>query len=87
MTELGYIDRPPLCQIIDFILNVYLKSTPLPNTHTHAHIRISKVKINSIAETFHIKEEMIVLQASSLHPTPHPPLQAYHAEVTLGFSW
>ena len=85
--ELGYIDRRPLCRILDFILNVYLKSTLLPDTHTHTHTHtltlICKVKINSTIENIYKKEEMIVLQASSLH-SPHPSLQAYRPEVTLG---
>ena len=86
MTELGYTDRPPLCQILDFILNVYLKSTPLPNTHTHTHMHAHThmQSKNQFHLWKHAHKGMIVLQASPLHP-PHPTLQAYHPEVTLGF--
>ena len=50
--------------------------------HTHAHTHMQSK--NQFHLWKHAHKGMIVLQASPLHP-PHPTLQAYHPEVTLGF--
>ena len=54
------------------------------HTHTHMHAHTHLQSKNQFHLWKHAHKGMIVLQASPLHP-PHPTLQAYHPEVTLGF--